>query len=596
MFYKLLLNRSIYRLFFALYVIVTIIVSVKPLKAQVIRPEDLPGRQQTPDFPRPEIKPPSDQPLPEPTAPPQLPPPDQLLPTPGETPIVPEQNQPSDIPQKITVTKFNVTGSTVFSASDFDKVTEKYRNRPITIAELFQVRSEITKYYVDRGYITSGAYIPPQKLKDGVVEIRVIEGSLEEIKVNGTRRLNPGYVRSRLEIATRKPLNRERLLEALQVLQLNPLIQNLSAELAAGTRPGVSTLEVTVREAKTFNTQFSIDNGRSPSVGSFRRSVQISEANLLGWGDSLSGSYTNTDGSNSFDFNYTVPINPRNGTFAFSYGTSDNNVIERPFNALDIQSYSKYYEATLRQPIIQKPNRELAVGIALTRRESQASLLNNQPDGPIPFPAVGADENGRTSVTALRFIQEWTQRDSQQVFAARSQFSIGLDALNATTSDRSPDGRFYAWRGQAQWVRLLAPDTLLLLRGDLQVADRPLVALEQFGLGGQQSVRGYRQDALLTDNGFFASAEVRLPIWRQRQSQSVLQVVPFIDVGTSWNKGGTPSPETSTLVSTGLGLRLQLGNRLNAQIDWGIPLVSIDSRKNTWQENGIYFSVIYNPF
>ncbi|MBW4604160.1 MAG: ShlB/FhaC/HecB family hemolysin secretion/activation protein [Calothrix sp. FI2-JRJ7] len=598
MFYKLLLNSRIQRFYIPLYlVVITLVNTVESLKAQVIRPEDLPGRQQNPDFPRPEIKPPSDRPLPEPTAPPQLPPPEQLLPgSDVNTPTAPEQNQPGDIPQTIKVTKFNVSGSTVFSAKDFDKITEKYRNRPITIAELFQVRSEITKYYVDRGYITSGAYIPPQKLKDGVVEIRVIEGSLEEIKVNGTRRLNAGYVRSRLEIATRKPLNRERLLEALQVLQLNPLIQNLSAELAAGTRPGVSTLAVEVREAKTFDAQFSIDNGRSPSVGSFRRSVQLSEANLLGWGDSLSSSYTNTDGSNSFDFNYTVPINPRNGTFAFSYGTSDNNVIERPFNILDIESYSKYYEVTLRQPIIQKPNRELAVGLALTRRESQASLLNDDPNGPIPFPAVGADSNGRTSVTALRFIQEWTQRDSQQVFAARSQFSIGLDALNSTTNADSPDSRFYAWRGQAQWVRLLAPDTLLLLRGDLQFADRPLVALEQFGLGGQQSVRGYRQDALLTDNGFFASAEVRLPIWRQRQSQSVLQVVPFIDVGTSWNKGDTPNPETSTLVSTGLGLRLQLGSRLNAQIDWGIPLVSIDSRKNTWQENGIYFSVIYNPF
>lgn len=594
MFYKFLLNSRIQRFYISFYVVVaTFIASVEVLKAQVIKPSDLPGQQQNPNFPRPETKPPSDQPLPEPTAPPQLPPPDQLLPGGNvNPPTAPEQNQPGDIPQTITVTKFNITGSSVFSTEEFDKLTKDFTNRAITIAELFQVRSKITQYYVDKGYITSGAYIPPQKLKDGVVEIRVIEGSLEEIKVSGTRRLNAGYVRSRLEIATKKPLNRERLLEALQVLQLNPLIQNLSAELAAGTRPGVSTLEVQVREAKTFNAQFSIDNGRSPSVGSFRRSVQLSEANLLGWGDSLSGSYTNTDGSNSFDFNYTVPINPRNGTFAFSYGTSDNNVIERPFNTLDIESYSKYYEVTLRQPIIQKPNRELAVGLALTRRESQASLLN----GEIPFPAVGADANGRTSVTALRLIQEWTQRDSQQVFAARSQFSIGLDALNSTTNADSPDSRFYACRGQAQWVRLLAPDTLLLLRGDLQFADRPLVALEQFGLGGQQSVRGYRQDALLTDNGFFASAEVRLPIWRQRQSQSVLQVVPFIDVGTSWNKGDTPNPETSTLVSAGLGLRLQLGSQLNAQIDWGIPLVSIDSRKSTWQENGIYFSVIYNPF
>jgi hemolysin activation/secretion protein len=56
-------------------------------------------------------------------------------------------------------------------------------------------------------------------------------------------------------------LNQKRLLEALQLLQLNPLIQNISAELAAGTRPGTSVLEVNVTEAKTFNTQLVADNG-----------------------------------------------------------------------------------------------------------------------------------------------------------------------------------------------------------------------------------------------------------------------------------------------------------------------------------------------
>ena len=577
-------------------VITTLAIQSEPLKAQVTKTTPIPNTQQIQApliQPRQrDTKPPSSQPLPEQPITP-LPPPDQLLPPSNTSPISPPEAPSPDVPQKITVSKFNVTGSTVFSAEDFAKITAKYTNRPISIAELFQVRSEITKFYVDKGYITSGAFIPEQKLQNGVVEIRVLEGGLEEIKVNGTRRLNPAYVRSRLELATKKPLNRDRLLEGLQLLQINPLIANLSAELAAGTSPGSSTLEVQIREAKTFNTPIVLDNGRSPSVGSFRRQVQVSEANLLGFGDSVSASYTNTDGSNAYDFSYSLPINPRNGTFAVSLGTSDNDVIERPFNDLDIQSYSKYYELTLRQPVIQNPTQELSVGMSLTRRESKASLFN----GEIPFPAIGADESGRTSVTALRFFQEWTQRNSRQVFAARSQFSIGLDALNSTINNASPDSSFYAWRGQAQWVRQLAPDTLMLIRGDLQFADRPLVALEQFGLGGLQSVRGYRQDALLTDNGFFASAEVRLPIWRpNKSSPTLLQIVPFVDVGTAWNRSNSQQNIDNTLVSTGLGLRLQLGSQLNAQLDWGIPLVFLDSRKSTWQENGLYFSVVYSPF
>ncbi|KAM3099200.1 ShlB/FhaC/HecB family hemolysin secretion/activation protein [Phormidesmis sp. 146-12] len=536
-----------------------------------------------------EPQPPSTQPQPLPEAPPRLPPPAELLaptaPTPGETPS-------EDTPQSITVQEFKVTGSTVFEAADFAKVTEPFTKRPISLAELFQVRDAVTKFYVDRGYITSGAFIPPQKLEAGVVEIRVVEGGLEDIKVTGSGRLAPNYVRSRVAIATRKPLNRAKLLEALQLLQLNPLIQNLSAELSAGTTPGQSLLEVKVTEAKTFAAQVTLDNSRSPSVGTNRRQIRLSEANLLGLGDGLSVAYTNTNGSNSGDISYTLPINPRNGTLSFDFGISSSKVIERPFDILDIESASRYYELTYRQPIIQKPTQELAIGLTATRRESKATLL----DGEIPFPALGADDEGETKLTALRFFQEWTQRSSRSVFAVRSQFSLGLNALGSTINETAPDSRFLAWRGQAQWVRLLAPDTLLLVRSDLQLADRTLLPFEQFGLGGQDSVRGYRQDALLTDNGLFASAEVRVPIFRAPRSNLLLQLTPFVDFGTGWNRSGRPNPEDRTLASAGLGLRLQAGDRFTARLDWGIPLLSISGEKRTLQEDGVYFSVSYRLF
>ena len=548
------------------------------------------------DSPQDTTKPPSERQLPEPSIP-RLPPPEDLL-EPNGSPITPETIPSGELPQKITVDKIEVKGSTVFSEEDFDKITAPYTKRPITFAELLQLRSQLTQLYLDKGYITSGAFIPTQKFEDGTVEIEIIEGELEDIKVTGNGKLNSGYIRSRIRKGARKPLNREKLLESLQLLQLNPLIDKLSAELSAGTRPGESLLELKIEESKTFNTQLSLDNGRSPAVGSFRRQIQVSEANLFGWGDSISGGYSNTDGSNAFDFNYTLPVNPRNGTLSFSYGTSDSDVIESPFNVLDIQSKSNYYELSLRQPIVETPNKEFAVGITASRRESKASLFN----GEIPFPnSPGADEDGRTRISALRFFQEWTNRSSSQVFALRSQFSIGLDALDSTINDTSPDSRFYAWRGQAQWVRLLAPDTLFLLRGDVQFADRPLVPLEQIGIGGQESVRGYRQDALLTDNAVFASAEVRLPIARFPGENNLLQVAPFIDFGTAWNRGGRDDSnggesETETLLSLGLGLRLQLQERLTARFDWGIPLITVEGDKDTLQENGLYFSVIYNPF
>jgi hemolysin activation/secretion protein len=492
----------------------------------------------------------------------------------------------------ITVDRFEVIGSTVFSATELAKITEPFAKRPLAIAELFQLRSAITRLYTDKGYITSGAYIPPQTLQRGVVTIQVVEGRLEAIAITGTRRLSPNYVRSRLAIATGTPLNRNRLLEALQLLQLDPLIQSLSAELSAGTRPGESVLSVRVTEAKSLTTQLTFDNARAPSVGTDRRQLQVSEGNLTGLGDRLSAVYTNTNGSNAVDLSYVLPLNPRNGTLSFNYGSASSNVIELPFDVLEIESKSRYYEFILRQPIVQTPTREVALGITATRRESEATLLS----GLIPFPALGADRNGKTRLTALRFFQEATWRSGVEVIALRSQFTVGLNALSATINPDPPDSRFFAWRGQAQWVRLLAPDTLLLVRSDLQLADRPVLPLEQFGLGGQDSVRGYRQDALLTDSGLFASAEIRLPILRLPRLNSLLQLTPFVDLGTAWNLRSAPDPDPSTLLAVGLGLRLQCSDRVTARLDWGMPLMEISGAKNTWQENGLYFSIVVNPF
>lgn len=545
-----------------------------------------------------DIQPPTPPPLPSTPPPQQLPPPTELLEPPsGE--INPQQPVPADTPQTIIVERFEVVGSTVFSQEELAKVTDEFTKKPITLAQLFQARSKITQLYVNNGYITSGAYIPPQTIKSGVIKIQVVEGRLEDIQVTGNRRLNRDYVRSRLAIATKPPLNRDKLLAALQLLQLNPLIQNVSAELSAGYRPGTSVLQVQITEAKTGNVQLALDNGRSPGVGSFRRRIQVSEANLLGLGDSISASYSNTDGSNTFDTSYTVPLNARNGSISFNFGTSSSRVIERPFNTLGIESSSQYYEITYRQPLIQSPTQEFALGLTASRRESEisSSLFESfLPPVPPNVLSPGADENGRTKISALRFFQEWTTRNSREVIALRSQFNLGMGAFNATVNAQAPDSRFFSWQGQAQWARLLAPDTLLIVKANTQIASTSLLSLEQFGLGGLDSVRGYRQDYLLTDNGAFASAEVQIPVLRLREASGLLQVIPFVDLGVAWNNQRA-NPDPNALAAVGLGLRWSSGDRFTARLDWGIPLVSVDSQTRTWQENGLYFTLIYNnPF
>lgn len=71
-------------------------------------------------------------------------------------------------------------------------------------------------------------------------------------------------------------------------------------------------------------------------------------------------------------------------------------------------------------------------------------------------------------------------------------------------------------------------------------------------------------------------------------------MVPFVDFGTNWNSSGQANPSPNILASIGLGLQWQQDN-FTARLDWGIPLVSLHSKSGTGQENGLYFSVKYNP-
>lgn len=524
------------------------------------------------------------------------------LPRPQEEiiePTVPQTQPPETRPTfagTITVKEFEFVGNTAFSNEELAEVTQEYTNRPLTFAELLEAEEAVNEFYSNAGYINSGAVIAANQTLDptgAVVTIQIIEGGVQDIIIEGTTRLNPNYVRSRLAPATETPLNSNRLLEALQLLQLDPLIANLSAELSPGAGPGLSTLEIEVTEADPLNVELFVDNGRAPSVGSFRRGVNLSYGNVVGIGDRASLSYTNTEGSNAVDLQYAVPLTASNDTLSFAAGFTSTEVVEAPFNRLEILGDSYYYQLSLRQPLIQTPTTELAYGLTLSHSESQTELLGEG------FPiSPGADENGETSITALRFFSEWVTRSPEQVFALRSQFNLGFDFLGATINADPPDGRFFSWRGQGQYVRLLAPETLLVLRSDVQLSTSALVPLEQFALGGLQSVRGYRQDVFLTDNGVLASAELRYPLLEVPSVRGVLHLVPFVDFGFAWNndENPRPDPEDNTLVGVGVGLQWEMRDRLFVRLDYGVPLTDIESNGDSLQEEGFYFQVTYSPF
>jgi hemolysin activation/secretion protein len=316
---------------------------------------------------------------------------------------------------------------------------------------------------------------------------------------------------------------------------------------------------------------------------------------VLGYADPLAIRAGITRGLRNVEAGYSVPLLPNDLRLRLYGSFNDAEVVEEPFDQLDIESESWTVEAGLRYPVIRGLDQQLVVGADLARRHSRTTLLGE------PFPIAREGEN---DVTVLRIVGDWLGRGQDEVRALRSTLSWGLDALGATTGPAGfdDDGQFLAWLGQAQYARRLGgAGHQILMRLDLQVAADPLLPLEQLAMGGFDTVRGYRQNELVRDNGVIASIEGRVPLLQLPlpgitgpADDPSLFLVPFFDLGHGWDHGQREASrrDAETLASLGVGLLWSPTVRILAHFHYGYALTEIVDRDDrSLQDHGIHFAL-----
>jgi hemolysin activation/secretion protein len=142
--------------------------------------------------------------------------------------------------------------------------------------------------------------------------------------------------------------------------------------------------------------------------------------------------------------------------------------------------------------------------------------------------------------------------------------------------------------------KLFGSDNLLVLRANGQATPDPLLVLEQYSVGGRFSVRWYRENELVRDNGYFVSAEVRVPLLKRKDGDPIVQLAPFSDLGGGFNNDA-PTPKPRLLASIGAGLLITYKPWINyAELYYGYALKSAPEPAGTerdLQDDGINFFV-----
>lgn len=492
---------------------------------------------------------------------------------------------------RVHVTGFHFEGNTVFTAAQLTAVIAQHIGKDATRDDLEEARRALTLHYVQAGYINSGAILPDQPVKSGVITFRIIEGRLTRVILTGNHWLRSGTITNRLTRWDGPPLNMNELRDGLQRLRQDPNIEQVNAELRPDFAPGESVLDLRVQYRQPFHVGLQLDNARPPSVDSTEILGLLADRNLTGHSDTLEATYGIAQGGargyrfsdwDNVSASYTVPLTIWDTTLRGFGDTKNYAVVEAPFDVLHINSESTRYGAQLRQPVWQRANHEVALAVSFERRQSDTRLLGK----PFDFPESGS-VSGRTSVSVLRVTQEWNDRGLQQVLSFRSTISVGLNVFSATDDGTDWDGKFVAWLGQAQYIRrLFNTQNQLILRTDGQWSDGKLLSLEQFSVGGINSVRGYRENQLVRDRGVFGSVELRLPVLLNKLGAPVVQLAPFFDGGAGHNVG---IARTDTLLSAGLGVLLTPCSHVNAALYWGYAFKDFKTQNNDPQDLGLSF-------
>lgn len=530
-------------------------------------------------------------------------------------------NSPQKEDETFTITDVIFGESRIYTDQDWEPYRRAIRWKDDMTKQKIEAILEqvIAELYINKGYITSRVQLISGRDEhlNRIARIKIQEGGLCNIVLRAFQEtpkteqrqgkligLNDNYLLDRIQIPNTIPLSINRLEDQLRLLKNDPQFENVEFTLEPSEEnekcqhkpvfPKNSNIIVRAKVANPLSINTFINNYSPPSVGGEQIGVNASHQNVTGVGDRLSFNYNRsfTGGSNVYDFSYTTPLNPMNGSLNLRAAITRSTITEAPFDRFGIAAKSQLYEIQYRQPLIRSFAEEFALSFGFTAKDGQTFLFN---DLATPF-GFGADVNGITRTSIFTFGQDYLKRDEQGAWFFQSVFKLGTGLANSTINQAPiPDSRFLNWNFQGQRWQKLNDDNLLILQADLQVTPDSLLPSEQFIVGGGQTLRGYRQSARSGDNGFRFSAEDRITLQRNGAGQATFQIAPFFNMGSVWNRDDNPNflGGKNFLMSFGTGLIWEPVKNLNMRLDYAIPITAVDDRGNNLQDKGVNFSFNY---
>lgn len=474
---------------------------------------------------------------------------------------------------KVTMTlkAIEIEGASVYDEAALSAVYQDKLNTKITLADVYDIAAQLTAKYRNEGYILTQVVIPPQTIDGGKVRMRVVEGFVDKVSVEGGMGVDTAFLQGYAKkINASKPLNSKTL--ERYILLINDL-PGMSARAVLSPSPNVvGASDVTIFvERKPYDAFFQIDNRGSRYLGPLQLNAGGRLNNMFGLYEGLSFQFvTAPDGwpDRELDFGsiaWSQPINHEGTRVSVGYSitSTEPGYTLTPF---DIEGLARAANIEVMHPFIRSRQQNLYATLRF-------NYLDTERDDNL---GLGKTED---RLRVLRLAGTYQFADGfLGLNTVNAELSKGLDILNMKEKDSLNPTRA---RGEPEFFkatmeisRIQRVTNMVELFGSVQgqKSANKLLASEEFGVGGINYGSAYNNSEITGEDGIAGRVELRLnnPV---KAPVNFSQVYGFYDIGKVWDTDNTIVKDRQrSIASAGLGLRVNVNDNLAGTFEAAMPL------------------------
>jgi len=470
-----------------------------------------------------------------------------------------------------------VVGLPLLDTAEFRALVTPYLGRPISLRALNLLTRDVVLYFRKHNRPIVDVLVPEQKIQSGTVQILVIESRLGAVRAEGNKWFTAQQITGAVRAQPGDVIDGGALIEDLTWLNQNPFRQ-VDLVFTRGAEPSTTDVILRTNDRRPWRVYTGYEDSGNDLTGNDRVLAGFNLGDLFGREQLLNYQLTASPDFKKLvaqSGSYVIPLPKWRHTVTFfgSYATSEPDL---PGGLFSLDGVTWQASARYRVPLpggstwgeavsggvdFKRSNNNLAFGGAQIFAQSTDIV-----QAVVVYDLNQSAGNGATDV-------ELTLALSPGGLSAGNHTSDFLAARSFARADYA-----YAQLTLDHTVRLPA-DFSWIARGTAQVASTNLLGSEQLGFGGYESLRGYDERIVNGDNGVIVVDELRTPAFhldevrRRAGMADGLVGLVFVDCGVAGVHEPLPGESRSTtLASTGVGLRYGIGPDFSLRADYGWQL------------------------